>query len=257
MTDESTQLDDRERAVLAAAVAGWSTADYVAVRALTALSDEPQDRLARFTAMGRDYVADVRRRAHEAGAEALLRAEMSADERILETATHQIFQPGWRELTMSAVSDRTGIPRRTLYNKYPTCPELIDACRRRGQTIWRARFEQRVLGATPSAPERLFATVDVVAEWVVSERFRRDQALHARPSLAEQLHDDGLREHLAEIDRFATGLAVAAELRAPHEFGAFVATVVAGAGAWFDRREAARAASVAVVERLAGRARAR
>ncbi|HYW55226.1 MAG TPA: TetR/AcrR family transcriptional regulator [Dongiaceae bacterium] len=257
MTRDPTGLQDGERAALAAAVAAWSTADYVAVRALTALSEDAHDRVARFTAMGRDFVADVRRRAREGGADALLRGGMSADERILETATHQILQPGWRELTMSTVSDRTGIPRRTLYNKYPTCAELVEACRRRGQTIWRARFEQRVLGAAPSAPQRLFAAVDVVAEWVVSERFRRDQALHARPSFAEQLNDDDLREHLAEIDRFATALAADAELRAPHEFGAFVTTLVAGASAWFDRCDAARAASVAVVERLVARARTR
>ncbi len=91
--------------------------------------------------------------------------------------------------------------------------------------------------------------------WVGSERFRRDQALSARPSFAPELREDDLRDHLAEIERFANGLATAAQLRAPDEFGAFVTTLVAGAAAWFDRREAARAASIAVVERLVAQRR--
>jgi AcrR family transcriptional regulator len=250
MTGESTVLRAVERSRLAAAVSGWSTADYVTVRALVALGDDTPERIGRFTAMGRQFVAEVRRRVRELGAQAVLAEPPSASERVLETATDQIVQPGPRELTMSTVADLAGVPRRTLYNMYAASGELVEACRRRGQTIWRARFEQLVLAAADDPQQRLFAVVDVLDAWVGSERFRRDQALSARPSFAPELREDDLRDHLAEIERFANGLAIAAQLRAPDEFGAFVTTLVAGAAAWFDRREAARASSVAVVERL-------
>jgi AcrR family transcriptional regulator len=249
MTGESTVLRADERDRLAAAVRSWETGDYVTVRALAALGDDAPDRVGRFTAMGRQFVVDVRRRVRELGATAVLAEPASASERVLETATHQIVEPGPRELTMSAVADLAGVPRRTLYNMYAASADLVEACRRRGQTIWRARFEQRVLAAADDAQARLFAVVDVFDAWVGSEQFARDLALSARPSFAPELREDDLRDHLAELERFARGLAIAARVRRPDEFGAFVTTLVAGAAAWFDRRAVARASSIAAVER--------
>ena len=107
-----------------------------------------------------------------------------------------------------------------------------------------------MLRAASVPRQRLIAAVETVAEWVASEYFRGDQLLRARPSFALELRDDALREHLAEIDRFATALATDAEMPAAREYGAFVTTLVAGAAAWFDRREAGRAASVSAVERM-------
>ncbi|MEA2688817.1 MAG: hypothetical protein QOD51_1424, partial [Candidatus Eremiobacteraeota bacterium] len=148
-----------------------------------------------------------------------------------------------------------GIPRRTLYNLYASSDELVDACRRRAQMLWRTRFEQRVLDADPRPARRLLGVIEAVDAWVASERFRDDEVLRARPSFADDLRADDLREHLAEIDRFATALAVDAKIAAPHAFGAFVAMTVAGATGWFDRRTAARTASIAFIERLMTRTR--
>lgn len=239
------------RESLAAAVADRAAPDHVATRALVALADR-DDRVARLTAMGRQFVADVRRRVREAGVGALLNDAPSVHERVLDTAARHVAERGRHALTMQAVAREARIPRRTLYNLYATNGELIGACRRRAQTIWRARFEQRVAGAQP-VEQRLLAVVDAIDAWVGSEDFRGDQALCARPAFAGELRDDDFREHLAELDRFATRLAVDARIADPMAFGAFVATSVAGASAWFDRREAARAASIAFVERLMDR----
>jgi AcrR family transcriptional regulator len=242
------------RALLSAAVADPAMPDYVAIRALAALAGD--ERIARLTAMGRQFVADVRRRAQQAGPAALLADAPNVLERVLETATRQIVRGAPHGLTMWTVSREAGIPRRTLYNLYASSDELVGACRRRAQTLWRARFEQRVLGSDPRPVRRLFSVVDAIEAWVRSERFRDDEVLRALPSFADDVRADDLREHLAEIDRFATGLALDAGVPAPHAFGAFVATAVAGASAWFDRRGAARAASVTFVERLIARPRA-
>ena len=56
-------------------------------------------------------------------------------------------------LTMQRLARDTGIPRRMLYNLY-SAYELAGACRRRAQTIWRARFEHGVL-ARKREPEAL------------------------------------------------------------------------------------------------------
>jgi AcrR family transcriptional regulator len=156
---------------------------------------------------------------------------------------------------MRGVADGAAVGRRTLYYTYASGADLVDACRRRAQTIWRGRFEQRVLAASADPKERLFAVVDELDAWVGSPRFGRDQALLARPTFIAQQHEDDMREHLAEIQRFASGLAVAANASAPDEYGALVATLAAGAAAWFDRREAARAVGIAVVARLIAQTR--
>jgi AcrR family transcriptional regulator len=250
MTGDIDVLRAEERDRLAAALADWGTADYVTVRALTALSDEGEHRVGRLTAMGRQFVADLRRRVRGEGIRGLLDDAPCLRERILEAASRQIVQAGRRTVTVGMVSSEAGIPRRTLYNLYASSDELADACRRRNHTAWRAHFEQRVLGASAIPLERLPAVVDALDEWVGSPRFRGDEALRAPPSFADELRDDDLREHLAEIERFATALAVAAQLGAAPEFAAFVVTCVAGATGWFDRRAAARAAALACVERF-------
>jgi AcrR family transcriptional regulator len=248
MTGDINVLRAGERGRLAAALADWGTADYVTVRALTALSPEGDHRVGRLTAMGRQFTADLRLRVHDTGVRGLLADAPCLRERILEAASRQIVQAGRRAVTVGMVSREAGIPRRTLYNLYASSEELAADCRRRNHTVWRAHFEQRVLGTSALPRERLPAVVETLDEWVGSVRFRGDEALRAPATFADELRDDDLREHLAEIERFATGLAVAAQVDAAAEFAAFVATCVAGAVGWFDRRAAARAAALACVK---------
>lgn len=252
-TMHARAAEDRER--IDAVIAGGATPDYVGIRAVIAAASERDDRIARLTAMGREFVTEVRRRVRDGGTAAMLAETPNLHERVLESATRQIVADRGREiLTMQRLSRDAGIPRRTLYNLYAAA-ELDAACRRRAQTMWRARFERIVLAATPDPKRRLFAVVDAVDGWVGSDRFRSDQTLCARPSASERLQDDDVREHLAEIDRFATALGSAARLASPTAFGAFAATIVAGAAAWYDRRAAARAAGVTFVERELARRR--
>lgn len=240
---------------LAAVIADWSAPDYVTIRAIVAAGTDADERAARLTAMGREFVVDVCRRMRNDGAAALLAAPPTPHERILENATRQLAACGGRKpLTMQRLSRETGIPRRTLYNLY-AANDLAAACRRRAQTIWRAHFEYGVLGASKDTKRRLFAVIEAIDAWVGSDRFRADQLLWSRASFSDRPRDDDLREHLTEIERFATGLASAARLASPGAVGAFVATSVAGAAAWFDRRAAARAASVGFLERELARRR--
>jgi len=237
------------REQLAAVAGDWSAPDFVCIRAVAAAGTESEERVARLTAMGREFVIDARRRARDDGVAALLAAAPSPHERILENATRQLAAAAGRgRLTIQRLSRDTGIPRRSVYNLY-AADGLAAACRRRAQTVWRAHFEQTVLRASADPARRLFAVFDALDGWVASARFRADQVLCAHASFSDRLRDDDLREHLAEVERFATRLAEAARLASPEAFGSFTATSVAGAAAWFDRRAAARAASVSFVER--------
>ncbi len=255
VTERRTSAIDGELERFAAAIADGATPDYVSARAIVAIADEHDDRIARLAAMGREFVTDVRSRVRNGDATALLAEPPSRRERMLESATRQIVACDGREpLAIQKLSRDTGIPRRTVCTMY-SATQLDAACRRRSHTIWRARFELAVLAATDDPKRRLFAVVDALTAWVASPRFRADQALCARSSITERLQDDDLREHLAEIDRFATVLANAARLASPSTFAAYVATSVAGAAAWYDRRAAARGAGLAFVEREIARRR--
>jgi hypothetical protein len=250
MLDDALAADDVAR--LAAVLADWSARDYVTIRAVAVAAADADERVARLTAMGREFVVEARRRARYDGVAALLAAAPSAHERILENATRQLVSAG--RVTMQRVSRDTGIPRRTLYNLYAAAG-LAAACRRRAQTVWRAHFEESVLGTSADPARRLFAAIDALDAWAGSPRFRADLTLCARASFSDRLRDDDLREHLAEIERFAARLGTQARLVAPDAFGGFVATSVAGAAAWFDRRAAARAAGIDFVERALARRR--
>jgi AcrR family transcriptional regulator len=240
---------DQRRTELDRALGDESTPRYVAVRALIALSGENNERLARATAMGREFVGAVRRRVAEGRAASLLAEKPSAVERVLDAATAQLVAAGRMELGIGGVAAAAGIPRRTLYRLYGA-DELIDACQRRATALWRARFQRRVERAEASDAERLFLVVDAIADWVGSERFHDDQML--RPLLSADARGDELREHITAIARFATGIAQRAQIAEPHGFGIFVATSVIGAAAWIDRRDEAHAAAIAVVERMSG-----
>ncbi|MDP9105742.1 MAG: hypothetical protein M3N49_07395 [Candidatus Eremiobacteraeota bacterium] len=234
---------------LAAVIGDWTAPDFVCIRAVAAAGTDAEERVARLSAMGREFVIDARRRARDDGVDALLAAPPSRHERILENATRQLIAAAGRgRLTIQRLSRDTGIPRRSVYNLYDA-NDLAAACCRRAQTVWRAHFAQTVLDASADATRRLFAVFDAFDGWVGSQRFRADQLLVARASFSDRARDDDLREHFAEIERFATELATAARLAAPDAFGSFVAMTVAGAAAWFDRRAAARAASMSFVDR--------
>jgi AcrR family transcriptional regulator len=247
--DISGRLTAAERQRFEAAIVDETTPGYVAVRALIALGDETNERLARSTAMGREFVAGVRRRVAAGQGRAVLTERPTTGERVLETATAQIVAAGRSELAIGGVSAALGIPRRTLYHLY-SANELIDACQRRALTIWRARFVLRIRRAAADDVERLFLVVDAIADWVGSERFHGDQLL--RPVLSAEARGDELHEFFAAVERFATNLAEQAQVAEPRAFGIFVATNVAGAAAWVDRREEAHAAGRSFVERLTG-----
>jgi hypothetical protein len=247
--DASGRHAAAERKRFEAAIIDEATPGYVAVRALIALGEETPERLARSTAMGREFVAYVRRRIAEGRGAAVLTERPTTAERVLDAATGQIVAASRCELAIGSVSAALGIPRRTLHRLF-TASELLEACQRRALTIWRARFVQRIQRADADDVERMYLVVDAIADWVGSDRFHGDQAL--RPALSAELRDDELREFFAAIERFATSLAHRAQLTEPRAFGIFVVTNVAGAAAWVDRRDEAHAVARAFVERLTG-----
>ncbi len=250
--DAFVPLSGADRQRFEAALDDATVPGYVTVRAVIALGVEGSERLARATAMGREFVAGVRRRVAEGRGAALLVDRPSTVERVLDAATQQLVAAGRAELAIGEVAAAVRIPRRTLYRSYDA-GELIEACQRRATTLWRARFMRRIQRADASDVERLFLVVDAIADWVGTARFQGDQLLF--PPLAAGARGDEFREHVSALVHFGTELARRAQVAEAAAFGIFVATSVIGAAAWAERRDEARAAAISIVERLVGASR--
>ncbi len=239
----------RGTALLQATLADPETPGYAAIRAVIALEDGDVRRMGRLTAMGRPFVIDARKKLAACGARALLDEPPSPQERLLEIGTRYV-RTGSSRFAMRQVEAEAAMPHRTVYNTYKK-PALIEACRRRAQTIWRARFARRVVEIEPDPRRRPVTAIDLILAWVGSPEFAGDQALRIRPaSFGAERRDDDLREHLDALVRFGTKLADEAELFLPEQYGAYIATTIEGASVWFDRRSAAYAASLSFVEML-------
>jgi hypothetical protein len=247
--DGSGRPTAAERERCEAAIVDEATPGYVVIRALIALGDETPERLARSTAMGREFVANIRRRVADGKVAALLRERPTTVERVLETATGQLVAAGRYAFEIGNVSAALGVPRRTLHRLFKV-HDLLEACQRRASTIWLGRFTYRIQRTDADDVGRLFLVLDAIFDWVGSDRFHGDQML--RPAPSADARADELREHLAAVERFATGLAEQAQILDPRAFGVFVAVNVAGAAAWIDHREEAHALAIAFVERLTG-----
>src|SRR5581483_7502637 len=139
----ASPLDPAQRAVLQAAIGSPETPDYALIRAVAALDDGETRRMGRLTAMGRPFVTGARRTIRERGASALLDDPPSPQERLLDVATARI-RAGHADFAMREIEREAEIPHRTVYNAY-TKTALVQACRRRAQTVWRTRYERRVL----------------------------------------------------------------------------------------------------------------
>jgi AcrR family transcriptional regulator len=247
--DTSARPTAAERTRFEAAIVDQTVRGYLVVRALIAVGGETNERLARSTAMGREFVAEVRRRVAEGKSAALFTEKPSTVERMLDAATEQIVAARRSEVAIDDVSATLGIPRRTLFRHY-SASKLLEACQCRATTIWRARFERDIQRVETSAAGRLFSVVDAIAAWVTSEQFYGDQVL--RPPPLVDGRGGELREHMAALERFAIDLAQKADVAGPREFGTFVAINVVGAVGWVDRVQEARSLAIAFVERLTG-----
>jgi len=249
MRGEAHALSSAEQTGLEAAIVADATPDYVVVRALVALGEQAPERLARVTAMGREFVTGVRRDVNAGRALELLRKRPSTGERLIEAAAERLIASSGREISIAEVAQAVGIARRSLHRQYSS-RTLADACRRRALLIWRSRFVRRVRDARDDPVRRLYRVVDVLAAWTASERFRADLAL--RPALCADASGEDLRDHLDAIARFGTQLAHEASVANAPAFGAFLAINVAGAAAWLDRPNDAHAAATAFVAFLTG-----
>jgi AcrR family transcriptional regulator len=150
-----------------------------------------------------------------------LRPNVSARERILESAYDLFSRRGIRGVGIDEVIERAAVAKATLYRHFSSKDALVIAFLERREEVWtRGRVEAgaRRLGTT--AEESLLAIFDVFDEWFHEESFDGCSFINVLLETADLDHPIGQASvaHLENIRDILRSLATEAELRDPDGF---------------------------------------
>jgi len=132
-------------------------------------------------------------------------------ERLLGAASDLFYREGIRAVGVDTVSERAGVSKRTLYNRFGGKDELVAEYLRRRDERWKA-YLQGVTEAVVEPREKLLAVFDAYEEWLVGEDFRGCAFANATIEIPDpdhparvvaRGHKEGIEEHLAVLAREA------------------------------------------------------
>ena len=132
-------------------------------------------------------------------------------ERLLEAASELFYREGIRAVGVDTISERAGVSKRTLYNRFGGKDELVAEYLRRRDESWR-KYLQEVTDGVAEPREKLLAVFGAYAEWLVGADFRGCAFANATAELPDpdhparvvaRRHKDGVRERLTALAREA------------------------------------------------------
>jgi len=128
-------------------------------------------------------------------------------ERLLDAASELFYREGIGAVGVDTVSDRAGVSKRTLYNRFGGKDALVAEYLRRRDERWRAYL--RGVGEGVGEPrEKLLAVFGAYGEWLVGEDFRGCAFANAAAEIPDpghparvvaRRHKEGVEEHLAAL----------------------------------------------------------
>lgn len=130
-----------------------------------------------------------------------------AAERLLKVASELFYREGIRAVGVDTLSEKAGVSKRTLYNRFGGKDELVAAYLRHRDERWRARLGEVAEGLTEPR-EKLLAIFRVYEEWISGEGFRGCAFANAAAEIpdpnhpariAAQEHKNGVRGYLAAV----------------------------------------------------------
>jgi AcrR family transcriptional regulator len=132
-------------------------------------------------------------------------------ERLLGAASDLFYREGIRAVGVDTVSERAGVSKRTLYNRFGGKDELIAEYLRRRDERWKA-YLRGVTEAVVEPGEKLLAVFEAYEEWLVGEDFRGCAFANAVAEIPDpdhparvvaRRHKEGIEEHLAVLAKEA------------------------------------------------------
>jgi len=128
-------------------------------------------------------------------------------ERLLATASELFYREGIRAVGVDTISEKAGVSKRTLYNRFGGKDELIAEYLRRRDERWRAYLGEVTDGAV-GPEEKLLAVFGAYGEWLVGDDFRGCAFANAVAEIPDpdhparivaRRHKEGVRDHLAAL----------------------------------------------------------
>lgn len=132
-------------------------------------------------------------------------------ERLLEAASELFYREGIRAVGVDTISERAGVSKRTLYNRFGGKDELVAEYLRRRDERWRV-YLQGVSERVVEPKEKLLAVFGAYGEWLVGEGFRGCAFANAAAEIPDpdhparvvaRKHKEGVREYLAALAKEA------------------------------------------------------
>ena len=124
---------------------------------------------------------------------------------MLKAASDLFYREGIRAVGVDTVSERAGVSKRTLYNRFGGKDGLVAEYLRRRDEGWKA-YLRGATEAVVEPMEKLLVVFEAYEEWLVGEDFRGCAFANAvaeipdpdHPArLVARRHKEGVREHLA------------------------------------------------------------
>ena len=132
-------------------------------------------------------------------------------ERLLKAASELFYREGIRAVGVDTISERAGVSKRTLYNRFGGKDELVAEYLRRRDEQWRAYLREET-GRAVGPEEKLLAVFGAYGEWLVGDDFRGCAFANAVAEIPDpdhparvvaRRHKEGVRDHLAALARNA------------------------------------------------------
>ena len=139
-----------------------------------------------------------------ADAEGRSRRRRPGAERLLDAASDLFYREGIRAVGVDTVSERAGVSKRTLYNRFGGKDELVAEYLRRRDEGWNA-YLRGATEAVVGPEEKLLAVFEAYEEWLVGEDFRGCAFANAAAEIPDpdhparvvaRRHKEGVRDHL-------------------------------------------------------------
>lgn len=155
----------------------------------------------------------------------------SARARLLQAGWELITEHGLAGTAMDDVIERAGVAKQTLYNHFPTKPELIRAVLESGAKQFEQTLIERTLARSTAPADRLTMVFPVIQEMLCSAKFPgctfsgaavEDRGEPGEATLVTRMHKRAVR---ATLETWA----IEAELAQPSELASHLMLLVEGA----------------------------
>jgi AcrR family transcriptional regulator len=167
-------------------------------------------------------------------------------EKLLEAASELFYREGIRAVGVDTVSERAGVSKRTLYNRFGGKDGLVAEYLRRRDERWKA-YLSGVAEGEAGPREKLLAVFEAYGEWLVGGDFRGCAFANAAAEIPDPYHPARVvaRRHKEGVGEYLATVAEEAEFEEPRALAERLLLLLEGAAATAAMRHSGEPLEVA------------